>query len=254
VQTNLFESRSATEIFEMKIVESGHSSLYKEYLDFTERGQYLSAASLILSSDFRNEAVLRMLLVKCMNPSFPQTNKYEDDLDDDDIPIELSILLDEAENQSEENLDKITDDFFANNLIDEDRELFALNMCVVAANMGDEFARQDLLIYCRENIEWLEDDLFLFMFVDMLERGDADALEHFDYVIRVFRNLNMYESAYFYYRLMLELRCSSFERTLQDSLVNSLSEIQKIDVEREVLAFQKIHAIPNRHAVLKLES
>jgi len=262
MQTTLVEAKSSSDVFKMKIETHAKKNLYKECIALMESGDLLGASKLIIKEDFKKDSTLCLLLSKCLCPSFPyivdksKTEEYEDENEEDiedEIPSDLSKLLDEAEDQSDENLDKICNDYYENqpSEIDFDKESYAVNLVELAACMGDEVARQELLIYCKRNADYIEGNLLIFMLVEMLVTADEEALEHISDGVHTFKNMNMYESAYFYYLILKEKLYSTFDEVPYYSLRESLSDRQKNEVEIDVEHFFKYRLIPNKYAFLK---
>jgi len=268
MQTSLVDIKSASEIFQMKIESHDKKNLYKECVTLMESGDLIGASKLIIKQDFKKDSTLCLLLSKCLHPTFPYTvenSETEDDSDeideseddDDDIdheiPSDLLKLLNEAEDQSDKNLDQICYDYYESQTEETfiDRESYAINLVEMAACMGDEIARRDLLIYCKRNAEYIEGNLLIFMLVDMLEKEEVEAMEHIGYAISVFKNSNMYESAYFYHLIVKEKMYSYFDQVPYQSLTQLLNAKQRIEVESDVQYFLKNRLIPSKYTVLK---
>jgi len=252
----------------MKIESHEKRHLYKECVALMESGDLIGASQLIIKQDFKKDSTLCLLLSKCLHPTFPYTvekseteegaDEIDDSEDDDDdidheIPSNLLKLLDEAEDQSDKNLDKICNDYYESQTQESpiDRESYAINLVEMAACMGDEIARRDLLIYCKRNAEYIEGNLLIFMLVDMLEKEEIEAMEHIGYAISVFKNSSMYESAYFYHLIVNEKMYSYFDQVPYQSLTQLLNAKQKIEVESDVQYFLKNRLIPSKYTVLK---
>jgi len=252
----------------MKIESHEKRHLYKECVALMESGDLIGASQLIIKQDFKKDSTLCLLLSKCLHPTFPYTvenseteegaDEIDDSEDDDDdidhaIPSNLLKLLDEAEDQSDKNLDKICNDYYESQTQESsiDRESYAINLVEMAACMGDEIARRDLLIYCKRNAEYIEGNLLIFMLVDMLEKEEVEAMEHIGYAISVFKNSNMYESAYFYHLIVKEKLYSYFDQVPYQSLTQLLNAKQRIEVESDVQYFLKNRLIPSKYTVLK---
>ena len=262
MQTTLVEAKSSSDVLKMKIEAHAKKNLYKECVTLMESGDLIGASKLIIKQEFKKDSTLCLLLSKCLCPTFPytldksQTEEYDDEDEEDiedEIPSDLLKLLDEAEDQSDENLDKICNEYYENqpSEIDFDKESYAVNLVEIAACMGDEIARQELLIYCKRNAEYIEGNLLIFMLVEMLEKADEEAMEHIWDAILTFKNLSMYESAYFYYLIMKEKLYSTFDEVPYYSLRESLSDRQKDEIESDVEYFFKNRLIPNKYAFLK---
>ena len=262
MQTTLVEAKSSSDVLKMKIEAHAKKNLYKECVTLMESGDLIGASKLIIKQEFKKDSTLCLLLSKCLCPTFPytvdksQTEEYDDEDEEDtedEIPSDLLKLLDEAEDQSDENLDKICNEYYENqpSEIDFDKESYAVNLVEIAACMGDEIARQELLIYCKRNAEYIEGNLLIFMLVEMLEKADEEAMEHIWDAIHTFKNLSMYESAYFYYLIMKEKIYSTFDEVPYYSLRESLSDRQKDEIEGDVEYFFKNRLIPNKYAFLK---
>jgi hypothetical protein len=270
MQTSLVDVKSASEIFTMKIESHEKRHLYKECVALIESGNLIGASELIIKQDFKKDSTLCLLLSKCFHPTFPYTvenSETEDDSDeiedseedgeDDDIdhaiPSNLLKLLDEAEDQSDKNLDKICNDYYESQTeeIPIDRESYAINLVEMAACMGDEIARRDLLIYCKRNAEYIEGNLLIFMLVDMLEKEEVEAMEHIGYAISAFKDSSMYESAYFYHLIVKDKLYSYFDQVPYQSLTQLLNAKQRIEVENDVQYFLKNRLIPSKYTVLK---
>jgi hypothetical protein len=262
MQTTLVETKSSSDVLKMKIEAHAKKNLYKECVTLMESGDLIGASKLIIKQEFKKDSTLCLLLSKCLCPTFPytldksQTEEYDDEDEEDiedEIPSDLLKLLDEAEDQSDENLDKICNEYYENqpSEITFEKESYAVNLVEMAACMGDEIARQELLIYCKRNAEYIEGNLLIFMLVEMLEKADDEAMEHVVDGIYTFKNLSMYESAYFYYLIMKEKLYSTFDEVPYYSLKESLSDRQKNEIESDVEYFFKNHLIPNKYAFLK---
>ena len=269
MQTSLVDVKLSSEIFKMKIELHDKKNLYKECVAFMESGDLIGATELIIKQDYKKDSTLCLLLSKCLSPTFPytveksQTDEYADEIEDSEeddeddidhvIPSDLLKLLNEAEDQSDKNLDKICNDYYENQTqeIPIDRESYAIKLVEIAACLGDEIARRDLLIYCRRNAEYIEGNLLMFMLVDMLEKEEVEAMEHIGYAISIFKESNMYESAYFYHLIVKEKLYSCFEQVPYQALTQLLNAKQKIEIENDVKYFFKYHLIPSKYTVLK---
>jgi len=259
MQTTLVEVKTSSEIFKLKIETLEKKNLYKECVSLMESGDLLSASKLIANEDFRKDSTLCLLLSKCLCPTFPylknHSEEFDDfqDEDDEEIPTDLSKMLDEAEDQSEENLDKICNDYYQNQSseLTMEKESFAIKLIEIATSMGDEIARKELFIYCKDNAEVIEGNLLIFMLVEMLISEDEEAMDYIGMAIYEFKNLGMYESAYFYYLLMKQKATISFEEIYFQSIVYLLNEKQKIEVISDVNRFFKDRTIPSKYTYLK---
>ncbi len=269
MQTSLVDVKLSSEIFKMKIELHDKKNLYKECVALMESGDLIGATELIIKQDYKKDSTLCLLLSKCLSPTFPytveksQTDEYADEIEDSEeddeddidhvIPSDLLKLLNEAEDQSDKNLDKICNDYYENQTqeIPIDRESYAIKLVEIAACLGDEIARRDLLIYCRRNAEYIEGNLLIFMLVDMLEKEEVEAMEHIDYAVSIFKESNMYESAYFYHLIVKEKFYSFFEQVPYYALTQLLNAKQKNEVENDVKYFIKFHLIPSKYTVLK---
>ena len=270
MQTSLVDVKLSSEIFKMKIEFHDKKNLYKECVAFMESGDLIGATELIIKQDYKKDGTLCLLLSKCLSPTFPytveksQTDEYADEIEDSEeddedddidhvIPSDLLKLLNEAEDQSDKNLDKICNEYYENQTqeIPIDRESYAIKLVEIAACLGDEIARRDLLIYCRRNAEYIEGNLLMFMLVDMLEKEEVEAMEHIVYAISIFKESNMYESAYFYHLIVKEKLYSCFEQVPYQALTQLLNAKQKIEIENDVKYFFKYHLIPSKYTFLK---
>jgi len=270
MQTSLVDVKLSSEIFKMKIELHDKKKLYKECVALMESGDLIGATELIIKQDYKKDSTLCLLLSKCLCPTFPytveksQTDEYADEIEDSEeddedddidhvIPSDLLKLLNEAEDQSDKNLDKICNDYYENQTqeIPIDRESYAIKLVEIAACLGDEIARRDLLIYCRRNAEYIEGNLLIFMLVDMLEKEEVEAMEHIVYAISIFKESNMYESAYFYHLIVKEKLYSCFEQVPYQALTQLLNTKQKIEIENDVKYFFKYHLIPSKYTFLK---
>jgi hypothetical protein len=226
-----------------------------------ESGDRIAAADLIRQQDFKRDSTLCMLLSQCFCPQFPYhqvTESNDDDLEEiKEIPFELSKMLDEAVDQSDSNLDRITEDYFDKNPsnLDEQAESLALHLVEIAANLGDEIARRDLLVYCEKNNEYLEDNLFLFYFVDLLEQSNLDGVdESIDYAIETFKENNLFESAYYYCLIKKQLFHLTHDDYRLQSMRVLLNQDQINEVKNDVDFYFKNKMVLSKHSVLRTDN
>ena len=251
MQSSLIEVKSASDIMLLRIENHSKKKLYKKCLKLIGDGKFSSAIDLILEQDYASDSTLCVLLSKCLCPTFPNINLDDEELDlFDEIPTELQKLLDETNDRSDENLDHIIESYYDNkdNLSRNSDE--ALRLIELAANLGDEIARTQLLTYYAINVQYLEDNQYIFLFIDMLEKADDRAYELLDGAIYLFKRTNMYESAYFYY-LIKKAHTHTIEDEYQHhSIYQMLTTLQRMEVERDVMAYLKNRMILNEYCYL----
>ncbi len=260
MQSTLVEVKSASDIFRMKIESHSNKKLYNKCIKLMEGGDRAAAADLIQKQDFKRDSTLCMLLSQCICPQFPYHQVKESNHDDleeiEEIPSDLSKLLNEAKDQSDSNLDRITQEYFDKipSNLDGAAESLALHLVEIAANLGDEIARRDLLVYCENNSEYLEDNLFLFYFVDMMEKGNIDGIDEWiDFAIETFKENNLFESAYFYCLIKKQLFHLTHDDYRSESMIVLLTEDQIDEVEKDVEFYLKYKLIISKHSVLRTD-
>ena len=260
MQSTLVEVKSASDIFRMKIESHSNKLLYNKCIKLMESGDRLAAAELIRLQDFKKDSTLCMLLCQCICPRFPyqDVKEFNDvDLEEiEEIPSDLSNMLDEAEDRSDSNLDKITQDYFDRipTNLDGKAESLALHLVEIAANLGDEIARRDLLVYCENNSEYLENNLFLFYFVDIMEKGEIEKIDEWiDYCIETFKENNLIESAYFYCLIKKQLFHLTYDDYRHQSMSPLLTQDQKDEVKKDVEIYFKNKMIVSKHSVLRTD-
>ena len=100
------------------------------------------------------------------------------------------------------------------------------------------------------NIQYLEDNQLIFLFVDLLEKADDAAYELIDFAIDAFKRMSMYESAYFYYlvkKAHTQIACDDYE---QLSMLQMISASQRKEVEQDLLIYLKNRLILNKYSNL----
>jgi glycosyltransferase involved in cell wall biosynthesis len=251
MQSSLIEVKSASDIMLLRIENHSKKKLYKKCMKLIDDAKYRKAIELIVVQDYTSDSTLCVLLSKCICPSFPNiTLDGEEMLFDGEIPIDLQQLLDETNDRSDENLDYIIESYYENKDELEEKAETALRLIELAANLGDEIARSQLLTYYARNVEYLEDSQYIFLFIDMLEKAEDGAFELIDGAINVFKRNGMYESAYFY-RLIKKAHNKSDEDEYQHhSIHQMLTTLQRMEVERDVLAYLKNRMILNEYCYL----
>ena len=251
IQHSLIEVKSQSDMLLMRANSHENSKLYKKCLKLLGDGKFSSAINLILEQDYENDSTLCVLLSKCLCPTFPNITLDDEELDlFDEIPTELQKLLDETNDRSDENLDHIIESYYDNkdNLSRNSDE--ALRLIELAANLGDEIARSQLLTYYAINVQYLEDNQYIYLFVDMLEKADDNAFELIDGAINVFKRNGMYESAYFYCLIKKAHTKSDEDEYQLNSIYQMLTTLQRMEVERDVLAYLKNRMILNEYCYL----
>ena len=160
MQSSLIEVKSASDIMLLRIENHSKKKLYKKCLKLIGDGKFSSAIDLILEQDYASDSTLCVLLSKCLCPTFPNINLDDEELDlFDEIPTELQKLLDENNDRSDENLDHIIESYYDNkdNLSRNSDE--ALRLIELAANLGDEIARSQLLVEWHLKLSHFEENL-----------------------------------------------------------------------------------------------
>ena len=260
MQSTLVEAKSASDIFRMKIKFHSKKSLYNKCIKLMESGDRFAAADLIRQQDFKRDSTLCMLLSQCFCPQFPYhqvTESNDDDLEEiDEIPSDLSKMLNEAEDQSDSNIERISRKYYEKipSNLDGKAESLALHLVEIAATLGDEIARRDLLVYCEKNSEYLEGNLFLFYFVDLVEKGNIDGIDEWiDFAIETFKENNLFESAYFYCLIKKQLFHLTHDDYRSESMSVLLTEDQFDEVEKDVEFYLKYKLIISKHSVLRTD-
>lgn len=251
IQHSLIEVKSQSDMLLMRANSHENSKLYKKCLKLVGDGKFSSAIDLILEQDYENDSTLCVLLSKCLCPTFPNINLDDEELDlFDEIPTELQKLLDETNDRSDEKLDHIIESYYDNkdNLSRNSDE--ALRLIELAANLGDEIARSQLLTYYARNVQYLEYNQYIYLFVDMLEKADDTAYELIDGAIHVFKRNSMYESAYFYYLIKKAHTKSDEEEYQLNSIYQMLTTLQRMEIEQDVLAYLKNRLVMNQYCVI----
>ena len=251
MQSSLIEVKSASDIMLLRIENHSKKKLYKKCLKLIDDGKFSSAIDLILEQDYVSDSTLCVLLSKCLCPIFPNINLDDEELDlFDEIPTELQKLLDETNDRSDENLDHIIESYYDNkdNLSRNSDE--ALRLIELAANLGDEIARTQLLTYYAINVQYLEDNQYIFLFIDMLEKADDSAYELLDGAIYLFKRTNMYESAYFYYLIKKAHTHTDEDEYQHHSIYQMLTTLQRMEVERDVMAYLRNRMILNKYSYI----
>jgi hypothetical protein len=251
MQSSLIEVKSASDIMLLRIENHSKKKLYKKCLKLIGDGKFSSAIDLILEQDYVSDSTLCVLLSKCLCPTFPNITLNDEELDlFDEIPTELQKLLDETNDRSDENLDHIIENYYDNkdNLSRNSDE--ALRLIELAANLGDEIARTQLLTYYARNVQYLEDNQYIFLFIDMLEKADERAYELLDGAIYLFKRTNMYESAYFYYLIKKAHTHTKEDEYQHHSIYQMLTTLQRMEVERDVMAYLKNRMILNKYSYI----
>ena len=251
IQHSLIEVKSQSDMLLMRANSHENSKLYKKCFKLIADDKFSSAIDLILEQEYESDSTLCVLLSKCLCPTFPNISLDDEELDlFDEIPTELQKQLDETNDRSDENLDHIIESYYENkdNLSRNSDE--ALRLIELAANLGDEIARSQLLTYYARNVQYLEDNQYIYLFVDMLEKADDTAFELIDGAINVFKRNGMYESAYFYC-LIKKAHNKSDENEYQlNSIYQMLTTLQRMEVEQDVLAYLKNRMILNEYCYL----
>jgi hypothetical protein len=251
IQHSLIEVKSQSDMLLMRANSHENSKLYKKCLKLVDDGKYKSAIDLILEQDYESDSTLCVLLSKCLCPTFPNINLDDEDSDFiDEMPLELQKLIDDTDDTSEENIDHIIDSYYENqdNLSRDSDE--ALRLIEIAANLGDEIARSQLLTYYARNVQYIEDNQYIYLFVDMLEKADDTAYELIDGAINIFKRNGMYESAYFYC-LIKKAHTKSDEDEYQLNSINQmLTTLKRTEVERDVMVYLKNRMILNEYCYL----
>jgi len=260
MQSTLVEAKSASDIFRMKIQSHSNKTLYNKCIKLMESGDRGAAADLIQKQEFKRDSTLCMLLSQCICPQFPYHQVKESHVDGfdeiEEIPSDLSKLLDEAKDQSDANLERITIEYFEKfpSNMNGAAESLALHLVEIAANLGDEIARRDLLVFCENNSEYLEGNLFLFYFVDLVEKGYLDGIDEWiDYTIETFKENNLFETAYFYCLIKKQLFHLNHEDYRIDSMRALLSQDQIDEVKNDVDFYLKNKLIVSKHSVLRTD-
>jgi hypothetical protein len=251
MQSSLIEVKSASDIMLLRIENHSKKKLYKKCLKLIGDGKFSSAIDLILEQDYASDSTLCVLLSKCLCPTFPNiTLDGEEMLFDGEIPIDLQQLLDDAEDSSEENQDRIIGEYYENKDELEEKAETALRLIELAANLGDEIARSQLLTYYARNVEYLEDSQYIFLFIDMLEKAEDGAFELIDGAIEIFKRSHLYESAYFYYLIKKAHTHTEEDEYQHHSIHQMLTTLQRMEVERDVMAYLKNRLILNKYCVV----
>ena len=251
MQSSLIEVKSASDIMLLRIENHSKKKLYKKCLKLIGDGKYSSAIDLILEQDYVSDSTLCVLLSKCLCPPFPNITLDDEELDlFDEIPTELQKLLDETNDRSDANLDHIIESYYDNkdNLSRNSDE--ALRLIELAANLGDEIARSQLLTYYARNVQYLEDSQYIFLFIDTLEKADDSAFELIDGAIYIFKCTNMYESAYFYYLIKKAHTHTIKDEYQHHSIYQMLTTLQRMEVEKDVMAYLKNRMILNKYSYI----
>ena len=235
----------------MRAEHHENSKLYKKCLKLIDDGKFSSAIDLIQEQDYATDSTLCVLLSKCLCPTFPNITLDDEELDlFDEIPTELQKQLDETNDRSDENLDHIIESYYDNKDSLSRNSDTALLLIELAANLGDEIARCQLLTYYARNVQYLEDNQYIFLFIDMLEKADDSAFELIDGAIDIFKRTNMYESAYFYYLIKKAHTHSNTDEYQHQSIYQLLTTLQRMEVERDVLAYLKNRMILNKYSYI----
>jgi hypothetical protein len=251
MQSSLIEVKSASDIMLLRIENHSKKKLYQKCLKLIDGAKYKKAIELIVVQDYTSDSTLCVLLSKCICPSFPNiTLDDEEMLFDGEIPIDLQQLLDDAEDSSEENQDRIIGEYYENKDEIEEKAETALRLIELAANLGDEIARSQLLTYYERNIEYLEDDQYIFLFIDMLEKAEDGAFELIDGAIEIFNRSRLYESAYFYYLIKKAHTHTNEDEYQHHSIYQMLTTLQRMEVERDVVAYLKNRMILNKYSYI----
>lgn len=251
MQSSLIEVKSASDIMLMRAEHHENSKLYKKCLKLIDDGKFSSAIDLIQEQDYATDSTLCVLLSKCLCPTFPNITLDDEELDlFDEIPTELQKQLDETNDRSDENLDHIIESYYDNKDSLSRNSDAALLLIELAANLGDEIARCQLLTYYARNVQYLEDNQYIFLFIDMLEKADDSAFELIDGAIDIFKRTNMYESAYFYYLIKKAHTHSNTDEYQHQSIYQLLTTLQRMEVERDVLAYLKNRMILNKYSYI----
>ena len=235
----------------MRAEQHKHKDIYTKCLQLIEDDEINAAIEVIHEHDYESDSTLCVLLSKCLCPSFPNISLDDEDLElFDEIPTDLQVLLDATQDRSDENLDMIIEKYYENkdNLSRNSEE--ALRLIERAANLGDEIARCQLLTYYANNIQYLEDNQLIFLFVDLLEKADDAAYELIDFAIDAFKRMSMYESAYFYYLVKKAQTQIAYDDYEQLSLLQMISASQRKEVEQDLLIYLKNRLILNKYSNL----
>ena len=252
MQSSLIEVKSASDIMLMRAEHHENSKLYKKCLKLIDDGKFSSAIDLIQEQDYATDSTLCVLLSKCLCPTFPNITLDDEELDlFDEIPTELQKQLDETNDRSDENLDHIIESYYDNKDSLSRNSDAALLLIELAANLGDEIARCQLLTYYARNVQYLEDNQYIFLFIDMLEKADDSAFELIDGAIDIFKRNSVYESAYFYYLIKKAHTHSNTDEYQHQSIYQLLTTLQRMEVERDVLAYLKNRMILNKYSSIK---
>jgi hypothetical protein len=251
MQSSLIEVKSASDIMLLRIENHSKKKLYKKCMKLIDDAKYRKAIELIVVQDYTSDSTLCVLLSKCICPSFPNiTLDGEEMLFDGEIPIDLQQLLDDAEDSSEENLESIIDEYYENKDELEEKAETALRLIELAANLGDEIARSQLLTYYARNVEYLEDSQYIFLFIDMLEKAEDGAFDLIDGAIEIFKRSRLYESAYFYYLIKKAHTHTEEDDYQHHSIHQMLTTLQRMEVERDVVAYLKNRMILNKYSYI----
>ena len=251
IQHSLIEVKSQSDMLLMRANSHENSKLYKKCLKLIADDKFSSAIDLILEQEYENDSTLCVLLSKCLCPTFPNINLDDEELDlFDEIPTELQKLLDETNDRSDENLDYIIESYYENKDELEEKAETALRLIELAANLGDEIARSQLLTYYARNVEYLEDSQYIFLFIDMLEKAEDGAFELIDGAIEIFKRSHLYESAYFYYLIKKAHTHTNEDEYQHHSIHQMLTTLQRMEVERDVLAYLKNRMILNEYSYI----
>ena len=234
----------------MRAEHHENSKLYKKCLKLIDDGKFSTAIDLIQEQDYTTDSTLCVLLSKCLCPTFPNISLDDEEIDlFDEIPTELQKQLDETNDRSDENLDHIIESYYDNKDSLSRNSEEALRLIELAANLGDEIAITQVLTYYEKNLQYLEDNEYIYLFINMLEKADDSAFELIDIAIDIFKRNSVYESAYFYY-LIKKAHTHEVDEYQHQSIFQLLTTLQRMEVERDVCTYLKNRVILNKYSYI----